>query len=43
MRSGSAAVDIEADLCARGVVNDVVVVRQSDQDLVSGDCVRDDD
>jgi hypothetical protein len=43
MRCGGAAVDVEADLRARRVLNDVVVVRQSKQDLIFGDCVRDDD
>ena len=38
---GSAPIDIEADLTARGIVHDVVVVGQPHQDLVLGDRVRD--
>jgi hypothetical protein len=43
MGCGCPAIDVEADLSARRVMNDVVVVRQPEHDLIFGDCVRDND
>jgi hypothetical protein len=43
MSGRGAPINIEADFGIGGIVHDVVVVRQPEQDLISGDRVRDHD